>query len=90
MPLCSRPAVILRRVGDFLGSGLRGKTTPSLGDGEDTGGLSLDLSAFRCVFRSGVKLGREGRGCPDHPVIHIIPLLLRDKTEVCSGVHACL
>lgn len=51
--------------------GLNRKMTSLLHDVEDTGGLSSDLRAFRCVFRSGVKRGREG--CPDHPVIHIIP-----------------
>ena len=39
-----------------------GKTTPFLSDGEDTGGLSSDLSAFRRVFRSSVKLWREEEG----------------------------
>lgn len=60
------------RKGQNCTSGLNGKTTPFLC--EDTGGLSSDLAALH--FRSSVTPGREGRrggGCPDHPVIHIIP-----------------
>lgn len=41
-------------------SGLNGKTTLFLRDGGDTGGLSSDVSTFRCVFRSSVKPGRGG------------------------------
>lgn len=60
------------RKGQNCTLGLNGKTTPFLC--KDTGGLSSDLAALH--FRSSVTPGREerrGGGCPDHPVIHIIP-----------------
>lgn len=43
-----------------LVSGPHGKSTPFHSDGEDTGGLSSVLGAFRCVPRSSAKLWREG------------------------------
>ena len=59
MPLCSTEQLFTEG-SEIFSSGLNGKTTPFHSDGEDTGGLSSDLSGFRCV--STVKLGREEEG----------------------------
>ena len=76
-----------RRGLGFLVQVLIGKTTPYRGDGEDTGGLSSDPSA---VCQAQWTTTEGGEGCPDHPVIHIIPCCRGTRPHfACVWAKAC-
>lgn len=84
-------AVIHRGVRDF-GENLNEKRHLFFcNDREDTGGLSSDLSAFRCVW-VWCKTSEEGKGA-DHLVIHIIPCCWGTRAScvaVCECLCACM